>query len=168
MIVALLVVLAVFDALLAGFRAAAGRDGRIDKRAYFRAALLRGIAGGVIVVAIDAALVGALVATADDGAAAWHDMLAAAYRCVIVFGGFAAAVVAATAFWCSSVPDIRVLASILVLGPLTLARPLVIAGGLAAGAAPFGPRVWIAAVLAGASMLGLEPVLGRLAIRGNR
>jgi hypothetical protein len=41
MTVAALVLLALFDVLLSGFRAAAGRDGRIAKAPYYRAAILR-------------------------------------------------------------------------------------------------------------------------------
>ena len=56
--------LALFDVLLSGIRAAAGRDGRIAKPPYYRAVARRSIVAGVMVVSANAALVGALSATA--------------------------------------------------------------------------------------------------------
>jgi hypothetical protein len=146
-----------FDAILTGWRAAAGRDGRIDKRTYQRAALRRGAGAGAIVLASNGALVAALVASGEP----WATFDGAGAICVWVFGAFATLVLAAMAFWYSPIPETRLLATILVLGPLTLARPFVIAGGLAAAAAHAGGRAWIAAAVAALSMLCLERVLGR-------
>ena len=157
-----LAVLAMFDALLAGFRAAAGRDGRIDKRGYFRAALTRAAVYGVVLVGANAALTAALTRTATDPDATWSAFVTAGTACVWVFGAFATVTIGALAFWFSPIPETRLLASIVVLGPLTLLRPLVIVGGLAFGASRVAdPRVWITAVVAGVTMLGLERWLGR-------
>ena len=152
--VVLLVTLAMFDLLLAGFRAVAGRDGRIAKAPLFRAALLRAALWGAVVIAANAALVAALDA--------WPAMLAAGRDAVWVFGTFATVTAAAIGFWFAPQHELRLVPTILVLGPLTLVRPLVIAGGLtwAAARSP-EPRVWLAAAVAGASMLAFEHVLGR-------
>jgi hypothetical protein len=158
----LLAVLAVFDGVLAGFRAAAGRDGRIDKRGYIRVALARGAWWGAIVVAANAGLAAALVATSQDRGATWHELVRAGTTCAWVFGSFATATLAAIALWFSPVHEHRLLSLMIVLGPLTLVRPIVIVVGLALGAATTTePRVWIVAATAALTMLGLERVLGR-------
>jgi len=79
-----------------------------------------------------------------------------------VFGVFATATALALAFWFAPVHELRLIPTLIVLGPLTLLRPLVIAGGLAwAGVRSHEPRVWIVATMAGISMLCAERVLGR-------
>jgi hypothetical protein len=160
-IVAILIgVLAVIDALLSAFRAAAGREGRIDKRGMFRAELVRGAGWGAAVVAANAAVVAVLVAL--GGAPLWGELVAAGTRALWIFGGFATATLLALGCWFVPIYESRIVPSILVLGPLTLLRPIVIVGGLAAAVATSrDPRVWLVAILAGASMLALEWHLGR-------
>jgi hypothetical protein len=161
-----LATLALFDALLAGVRAAAGRDGRIDKRSYFWRSMATAARDAVGVIAVNALVVGVLVATTPDPAASWAAFERAGSTCVWVFGAFAAATMAAIAFWFSPVPEYRTLATVIVLGPLTLVRPLVIVGGLAVAAAGSDePRVWIVAIVAGASMLAFERFVGRTLAR---
>ena len=157
-----LATLALFDVLLSGFRAAAGRDGRIAKPPYYRAALPRSLAAGVVVVGGNAALVAALVATSAEPAAAWDELLRAGARCVDVFGVFATATLIALLFWFAPIRELRIVPTLVVLGPLTLVRPLVIAGGLGyAVAGEPGWRVGLVALAAGASMLAVERVVGR-------
>jgi len=165
--VAALSALALFDVLLSGTRAAAGRDGRIAKPPYYRAAGLRAVAAGALLIAGNAALVGALVATAPQPSDAWLLMLRAGVRCVEVFGAFATLTLIAILFWFAPVRELRIVPTLVVLGPLTLIRPFVIVGGLlyaVAGVASW--RVWLAGVAAGVSMIGIEFVLGR-AYRGR-
>lgn len=158
----LLAILALFDALLAGFRAAAGRDGRIDKGPYFRLAIGRSAIGALALIALNVGVVTALVISAPDRAVAWAAMVHAGEISVWVFGGFATLTLAAFAFWFSPIPEYRLLSSIIVLGPLTLLRPLVIAGGLAFAASRVNePRVWVAAAIACITMLAFERVIGR-------
>jgi hypothetical protein len=154
--------LALFDVLLSGTRAAAGRDGRIAKPPYYREAGWRSIVAGVVLVSANAVFVGALVATAPDPPAAWSDLLHAGGRCVQVFGAFATVTLIAIVFWFAPVRELRIVPTLVVLGPLTLVRPLVIVGGLLfAVAAASSWRVWLAGTVAGASMLAVEQVLGR-------
>jgi hypothetical protein len=89
-------------------------------------------------------------------------LLRAGAECVAVFGTFATATLVAIAFWLAPASALRLLPTLLVLGPLTLIRPWVIIGGLlyVVTRTP-DPRVWVAATAAGASMLALEHVLGR-------
>jgi hypothetical protein len=155
-------VLALFDALLSGFRAAAGRDGRIAKRAYYRVAIGRGALAGVAVVAANVALAAVLVTTAPEPAAAWRDLLRAGGHCVLVFGTFATVTLIALGFWFAPVMELRLVPTLLVLGPLTLIRPVVLVGGLVSAAIRVPtPRVWVAALAAGSSMLAIERWLGR-------
>lgn len=162
MTVAALSALALFDVLLSGTRAAAGRDGRIAKPPYYRAAAVRSLGAGVLVIAANALLVAALVATAPEPTAAWARMLDAGRRCVEVFAAFATLTLLAILFWFAPIRELRIVPTLVVLGPLTLIRPLVVVGGL--GYAVLGStdwRGWVAAVAAGTSMIGIEFVLGR-------
>jgi hypothetical protein len=157
-----LALLAVCDATLAGFRAASGRDGRIAKRRRSRLALIRGAAAGLAIVALNVALAFALVATASDPDATWRAFAAAGTDATWIFGAFATLTLAAIALWFVPIPEVRLLPTLVILGPLTLVRPLVICGGLAwAATRSTEPRVWIAAAAAGVSMLALEPLLAR-------
>ncbi|MGN6107118.1 MAG: hypothetical protein ACTHU0_18570 [Kofleriaceae bacterium] len=158
----LLAVLACFDVLLAGFRAAAGREGRLAKAAYFREAIARSAWFALAIVCANAVLAAGLVATAPDPGASWAAFVDAGTAAVCVLGAFATLTLAALLWWFSPSVEHRLLASILVLGPFTLARPLVIVGGLVAGSlATDEPRVWIVAATAGISMLAVERVLAR-------
>jgi hypothetical protein len=160
--VILLAVLVLFDAGLAGFRAAAGRDGRIEKRTYFRAAIGRSFAGAVGLLAVNAALVAVLVLTASSSDETWGTLTHAAELCVWIFGAFATLTLAAFAFWFSPVEEYRLLSTVIVLGPLTLIRPVIIIGGLAAVCMSLPePRVIVAAAFACISMLSFEHLVGR-------
>ncbi len=161
-IVAALLTLVFFDALLAGFRAAAGRDGRIAKREYYRRAMMRAAWAAVLIVAAHAVLAAVLVASAADPADAWRDLLRAGRDCVIVFGAFATLTIVAIAFWFAPHRELRLLPTLLVLGPLTLVRPLVIVTGLAFAAIRTPtPRVCVMATAAAVTMLTLEHLLAR-------
>jgi len=161
-IIVALVTLVLFDGLLTGFRAAAGRDGRIAKRAYYRRAVARGAMAALFVVAGHAMLTTMLVASAPDPAGAWQDLLRAGEDCVIVFGSFATLTIVAIVFWFAPNRELRLLPTLLVLGPLTLVRPFVIACGLTwtATRTPT-PQVWIAAIAAAVAVLAVEPLLSR-------
>lgn len=161
MIVALeIALLAILDALLSGFRAAAGREGRIGKETYYAVAVARGAAAGAIVVAVNAALAWALVAGAPDPPTTWQAVVEAGARSVAVFR-FAALIAAVAIVYWFAAGETRIVATLLLLGPLTLLRPLVITGVLLyAVASATDWRVWVVACVAGASMLGVEWILG--------
>jgi hypothetical protein len=79
-----------------------------------------------------------------------------------VFGAFATVTLIAILFWFAPVRELRIVPTLVVLGPLTLVRPLVIVGGLLfAVVVTSSWRVWLAGTVAGASMLAVEQVLGR-------
>jgi len=159
MIVAVLLALLVLtDGVLCGLRASAGREGRLEKWAFYRASALRGLGSGAVVLAASAALAATLVLGADDPAAAWDAMVRAGDASTAIFAAYASTVFVAFAFFFAPIGDFRVLTNVLVFGPFTLARPYVIAGGLLAGvlrvrAAGAAWRVAVLAVAAGTAML---------------
>lgn len=156
----LLAILVLFDAGLAGFRAAAGRDGRIAKGSYFRMAVARSFVGALGLLAINLGVVGALVLTGPTET--WAVMTRAAALCVWIFGAFATVTLAAFAFWFSPIEEYRLLSTVIVLGPLTLIRPLIIVGGLAAACVAVPDvRVIVVASFAALSMLSFEHLIGR-------
>jgi hypothetical protein len=123
---------------------------------------MRTAAGAIVLIGINAAIVAALVSSAPAPAATWDLLVGAGDRAVVVFGGFAALTVVSLGFWFAPGEELRMIPTLVVLGPLTMIRPLVIGGGLFYAALATGePRVWIAAAVAGVSMLGFEHVLGR-------
>jgi hypothetical protein len=162
-----LALLTLIDGALCGFRAAAGRNPRIFLAAYYRRSIVRGAtcaAAIVVVFGVAAAAVRALTGTPG-----WDALLAVADRMLDVYLIYAAVVLAALALYLLGNFDLGVLASVLVLGPLTLVRPVVIAAGAAwaiadAVTVPAGGFAAIAA----ATMIGFEPLLslGRAPWRG--
>jgi hypothetical protein len=161
MTVVALATLALFDVMLSGGRAAAGRDGRIAKAPYYRAAVARSVPAGAAVIGANAGFVAVLVASAADPGRLWEALLQAGGRAVDVFGAFATLTFLAILFWFAPIRELRIVPTLLVLGPLTLIRPLVIVAGLVyASLGAHDWRVWLVAAVAGASMLGIERVLG--------
>ncbi len=162
MIAVALWVLCVTDAAFAGFRDAAGRDARIFKADFYRAAIRRGLMAGLVVSLLVGLGLAVIVASAPDPAARFAELLRCADWLTLVLGSYAAIVLVALGVWAAAEADLRTLASVLVLGPFTLARPWVIvaAAGLAVWAAP---STWAAAAVIGACALQLavEPWLGR-------
>lgn len=111
------------DAGFAGYRAAAGRNPRVRKLAWYRRAVLRGLVAGAV---LDAVVVALVLGLGIDAKAAGVAMLQ-------VFAPFAIAVIVSMLLWFSRSLDVRVLASVLVLGPFTLLRPVVIVAGVGWG-----------------------------------
>lgn len=159
---ALLAVLALFDCLLGGFRAAAGRNGRLEKRTYYRQALARAALAGTLLVGVHAVLALVLVSTSPTPTATWSAFVDAAALLVVFYGAFATLTLLAFVFYLAPVGEFRVLTTVIVLGPLTLFRPVVIGGGIVLAAAKAtDPRVALLGCSAGLSMILFEHVLGR-------
>jgi hypothetical protein len=154
---ALLWSLAVVDGGFAGFRAAAGRDGRIFKEAYYRAAIRRGLRLGFGVTVLAGAAI-ALWLLASG--ATLTELVPSAQVMLAVLGGYAALVLLALGVWSTAEADLRTLASVAILGPFTMMRPWVIVAA-AAWAAYVAPSLGAAAVAVGACALQLcvEPIL---------
>lgn len=161
-VVLLIAVLAVLDGGLMGFRAAAGRFGKLDKRAYYRAAIARGMLAAAALVCAHGVLAAALAAASGDFDATLGSFVEAARPVAYAFGAFASVALAAFAFYFAPVGDFRVLANVVVLGPFTIARPWVIAGGCGYAAwASHDARVALLAISASTTMLAAERWLAR-------
>lgn len=158
--VVLLAALAVLDGGFAGFRVAAGRNASVRKWAngYYPRAIGRGAAAAGCLLTVPG-LVG-LGFSMGGGADLPRVLGAAAPSMLAVFGPYATIVLAAFLPWTLFGVEVRTLVSVVVFGPLTLVRTLVVVTGWA--------WVWVAhgwgpaaAVLgAGAAgVLGIERVL---------
>lgn len=138
------------DASLVGYRSAAGRNPRVRKQAFYRHHAVRGLVAGVVV---DALIVVLVLALGVDPQPAARAMLQ-------VFVPYTIAVVLAMLLWFSRSLDLQVLASVLVLGPFTLVRPVLLVVGVVWGwwQTPTPAAAVIAAVLLVAG-LGLGRIL---------
>lgn len=162
MIPALLTLLALVDAAFCGFRDAAGRNPRIEKRAYFLRAIRRGAVAGLAAVAALAALTFTVLWLAPDPADLWLDLLAAGRRLVLVHGAYATLVCAALLAYALPLHDVRVLAAVMILGPFTMMRPWVLAAGaLLAALHATRPETAALALVSALAMGLLERLLGR-------
>jgi L-asparagine transporter-like permease len=139
----------------------------IDKRAYFRRAMLRGAVAGQIAVAIVGLAAVGMLATTPQPARLFAAFEQAATRMLIVYVPYA--LILTITFFIRAIPsvDIRSITSVLVFGPFTLIRPLVVLAGAIWGllAAPI-PHVGLLLGLIVSLMLGMEYVLDRLRARG--
>lgn len=168
MIPSLLALLAILDATFAGFRAAAGRNAHIHKYTYYRRALLRGAgSGAILVTALAATTVIALLLTAAP-ATLYAELLTIGARMLQVFLGYTLLVLAALALYATARPELRILATVAILGPFTLVRPLVVAGATIWGIAPGASPIALALTVGSStSVLALGKILdwhaGRLA-----
>lgn len=148
-----LYLLACLDGAFAGFRSAAGRNPRLFKGAWHRRHMLRGLGysqlAALVVVAFTAA-------TTPDVNSLQYGILAM-LQVYSIYGG---AALLALAVYLLPHPDISSLATVLVLGPLTLLRvPVIVAG---AGWAVLQTRdlpTAACATVAAAVMVLAEPVL---------
>jgi hypothetical protein len=129
----LLGVLAFIDGTLCGFRAAAGRNPRIFLWSYYGASMRRGAWCSLVTIGLF--LVAGLALRAAGGEPVWAALLVAAEKMVMFYGVYATLVLAGLGLYLSPSFDLGVLASVIVLGPFTLVRPLVILCG----------GVWVAA-----------------------
>ncbi len=158
----LLYLLATTDTAFAGFRAAAGRNGRIYKRRYYTRAVLRGLCAGQALIAAAGLVILAVILAQSDRTRAFWELASAGQTMVWVYGIYATVVLLAFLpylFWGS---EIRTLTTVIVFGPLTLLRPgVVLAGVLACVARKPTWAVAISAAAASTAVLLLEPLLDR-------
>jgi L-asparagine transporter-like permease len=163
----LLWLLATVDSAFIGYRDAAGRSALIDKREYYRHAWLRGALLGQIAVAIVGVVAIGMLATNPQPDRLFETFDHVATRMLMVYVPYA--VVITITFFIRAIPsvDIRSITSVLVFGPFTLIRPLVVLTGAIWGllAAPTASVVLLVSLIV-CLMLGMEYVLDRLRARG--
>ena len=161
-----LYLLATLDGGLCGFRAFAGRSALIYKRMYYARAVLRGAIAAQAASFLSLVVLLLTVVVSDHRAELRADLESAAGRMLWVFLPYAAAVVINLALRALPSTDIRASTSVMVLGPLTGARPFVMITGVLYGiwtASLFETRLLGVFVLV--VMLSLERLLDRIAAR---
>ena len=153
--------LATLDAAFAGYREAAGRNALINKRSYYRRAMLRGALFGQLAVAITGVVTLALLAQSNQPVVLIADLNNAGAHMLFVYIWYAALIM--LAFLIRAIPsvDFRSITSTLVFGPLTLVRPVVAVAGIAWGIVA-APRIQtlVLSVLVLILMFSIEPGLG--------
>ena len=152
--------LATVDAAFTGYREAAGRNALINKRRYYREAMIRGALFGQAAVAIAAVVIAILLLVTHDRRLLINDLERAGARMLLVYLPYAGIVLIGFAIRMFPSVDLRSITSTVIFGPLTLVRPLVAVGGVVFGILA-APR--IATVVLGllilSMMLSLERVL---------
>jgi hypothetical protein len=148
------------DGALMGYRLAMGRDARIDKRRYHRRRARRAL--GLVQPALAAVTLAALVLIATGPAGTGGAFDAALCRLLTVVLPYAACFTVTTAVCLLPSVTARTAASIVIFGPFTLLRPVVLAAAVAYAVVP-DPRWPLVAV--GLTVLlpgvALEPVANR-------
>jgi L-asparagine transporter-like permease len=167
MSILLLWVLATVDSAFIGYRDAAGRSALIEKRDYYRHALIRGALVGQIAVAMVGVIAGGILATSPQPARLFETFEQVGTRMLMVYVPYA--LILTITFFIRTIPsvDIRSITSVLVFGPFTLIRPLVVLAGAIWGllAAP-RIEVLLLLILIVTLMLGMGFALDRLRSRG--
>lgn len=167
MSILLLWFLATVDSAFIGYRDAAGRSALINKQDYYRHALVRGALSGQIAVAIVGIVAAGMLATAPQPERLFDTFDRVATRMLMVYVPYA--LILTITFLIRAIPsvDIRSITSVLVFGPFTLIRPLVVLAGAIWGllAAPTASVLFLL-VLIVSLMLGMEYALDRLRSRG--
>jgi hypothetical protein len=161
-----LYLLATTDGALCGYRAAAGRSALINKRAYFQRALLRGAVVVQFAAAISGLMLLAILAESSDRAYLMSDLLAAGARMIYVFVPYAVLVLVFLTFRLIPSVDVRSATSVMVLGPMTAARPFVALAGVLFGILPANTlRTRVLGLTVLGLMFAVQFLLDRLAAR---
>jgi hypothetical protein len=129
----LLYILALLDGLLCGARVAMGRSAVIRKRVYYVRAQIRGLVGAQIVSAMALGALFLVSGQSAHRAALRGDLEAAAGRMLWIFLPYAALVLGNILLRLLPSTDIRSATSVMMLGPLTAIRPLIMIAGVLYG-----------------------------------
>lgn len=159
MIPALMILLAVLDLTFAGFRAAAGRNGLIEKRAYYARSMVAGALAGVGFSAVMALVTFAALRPSPSPGVLYNDLVGVGLRMALVFGAYAALVLLALFVYVLARHELRTLATVAILGPFTMARPWMVVVAAIYGLWPVRSPLVIGLTLA--SCLGVL-ALGRV------
>ena len=167
MIALLLWALATVDAAFIGYREAAGRSALVQKSAYYRRAMMRGALFGQVAVGVVGALIAVMLYLSPEPLALIRDFNEAGERMLTVYVPYALIILLAFAVRALPSVDLRSITSVLVFGPFTLIRPLVVVAGVLRGflSAP-GWHTLLLGLLILILMLGLEWMIVRLRARG--
>ena len=156
--------LGTLDAAFSGFRAGAGRNALLDKRAYYRRWLVRGALYGQAMMALIAVTVWLLSRT-DAGL--WAKALAAAGRFELVMWPFAGVVLAALLFRLIPSIDLKCISSVVVFGPCVLMRPVLVVAAVVYALSEWRGdiRLDVLALVTMVVILTAESAVRRLSVR---
>ena len=162
MIALVLWLLATLDAAFAGYRDAAGRNALINKRRYYRRAMLRGALMGQLAVGIAALIIALSLIMSDDWRGLLQDYETAGARMLTIYLPYAFVVLLTFLVrWVPSV-DLRSITSTVIFGPFTLIRPLVAVIGMGYGVFAARRMIVVAVgMIVLTMMLGIEAALSR-------
>jgi len=167
MIALLLWALTTIDTACTGYREAAGRNAQLDKSAYYRHAMIRGALLGQVVVIIVGGLTLFLLVLLPQPVALFEDLHRVGVRMTIVYVPYALVVLLAIAVRAVPSVDLRSITSVLIFGPFTLIRPIVVLAGLLWGVLSSTKVSSIAlGVLGVSAVLSMEWIMGQLRKRG--
>lgn len=166
MIAVLLWLLATVDSAFIGYREAAGRNALIEKRAYYRRALIRGALFGQLAVLIVGVITAIVIVSSNNAGALFSSIELVGARMLTVYVPYALIILITFCIRALPSVDIRSITSVLIFGPFTFIRPLVVLAGAVWGivAAP-GPITIALVVLIVTLMLSLEAALAWLRSR---
>jgi hypothetical protein len=157
-----LLLLGLADAAFSGFRAYAGRDARIRKHRATARAALRGLAVGAVALLVPALTAAVLLLTARDPALTYDTLADGGRGYLLPLVLYAGVVGLSLAAYFALPFRASTLAMVVGLGPLTLLRPLaVVSACLGAVVTGGGWSALLVGALAGAGMLGVEPLVHR-------
>jgi len=167
MIPVFLWLLATIDSAFIGYREAAGRNALIDKRAYYRRALIRGAVVGQVAVLIVGVITVVVLVSSNDAGALFSKMEMVGIRMLTVYVPYAAILLITFVIREFPSVDIRSITSVLIFGPFTFIRPMVVLAGAVWGIVAVPGAITIAlTVLIVCLMLGLGGILSGLRSRG--
>ena len=168
MIIFLLCFLATIDSAFIGYREAAGRNALIEKSVYYRHALIRGALFGQAAVLLVAAVTAVALLISNDPLGVLFDLDLVGTRMLSIYAPYA--LILLITFGVRALPsvDIRSITSVLIFGPFTFIRPVVVLAGAIWGvlAAPRAIIILLASLIV-CLMLGLESILSWLRSRGR-
>jgi hypothetical protein len=152
--------LATLDGAFTGYREAAGRSALIDKRRYFRRAMIKGALFAQIAVVIAAVVVIVSVMLVTDRQDLVRAYDRAGAHMLFIYVPYAVMMLVGFLFRLIPSVDIRSITSTVIFGPFTLIRPVVAVLGLAYGIASAArPATIIPGLIVLSMMLSLETVL---------
>ncbi len=154
--------IALIDGAFAGFRAATGRSGMINKRVYYIVAARRGFLAAATMLGLVAAVLLTDLVFAARPSVCYASLVRAGSGLLVVIGPFAAVVIVSLIGYTTLPRRPATFLILLGLGPLTLLRPLIVVVACAVG-------VWLAhdidaalgVIQAGIGVLAVEPFVHR-------
>jgi hypothetical protein len=167
MIGVLLWLLATVDSAFIGYREAAGRNALIEKKAYYRHALFRGALFGQLAVLVVGLITAVTLVSSSNAAALFSSIELVGARMLTVYVPYALIILITFCFRALPSVDIRSITSVLIFGPFTFLRPIVVLAGAVWGvvAAPGAITISLTLLIV-ILMLRLEGALTWLRSRG--